>query len=281
MLLGNQRRETTFPKEILPRARVVESKGNRLSARPRSNAVLGPKRRSRGRTLAIGLLLAVGASEINSQPLPPRRPPEPGSAKLAGPDEGSDVGAPDMGACLVQLADMGVRFQTETAPSNDDACIVAMPVRLERLLVRDGAGGSIQFAERPLIDCRLAKSFVLWVGGVVAPVLAENFSSGLKTVKTGSGFECRNRNREAAGKLSAHALGLALDISGFELANGRVLSFGSSGDPAAQAALQTIRTAACGWFTTVLGPGSDAAHENHLHLDIQQHGADGRYRICE
>ena len=42
-----------------------------------------------------------------------------------------------------------------------------------------------------------------------------------------------------------------------------------------------IRVAACGWFTTVLGPGSDAAHAEHLHVDILQHGSSDRYRICQ
>jgi hypothetical protein len=31
----------------------------------------------------------------------------------------------------------------------------------------------------------------------------------------------------------------------------------------------------------VLGPGSDPMHEDHLHVDIEPHGASGRYRICE
>jgi hypothetical protein len=39
--------------------------------------------------------------------------------------------------------------------------------------------------------------------------------------------------------------------------------------------------AACGWFTTILDPGSDPAHADHLHVDIQQHGSSGRYRICQ
>ena len=43
----------------------------------------------------------------------------------------------------------------------------------------------------------------------------------------------------------------------------------------------TLRTAACGWFTTILGPGSDAAHATHWHLDIERHGSSDRYRICQ
>jgi hypothetical protein len=103
----------------------------------------------------------------------------------------------------------------------------------------------------------------------------------LKAVRTGPGYECRNRNRAKDGKLSSHAVGLAIDISGFELANGRVLSVKPNGDDRVRAAIGAIRTAACGWFTTVLGPGSDAAHAEHLHVDILQHGSSERYRICE
>ena len=46
-------------------------------------------------------------------------------------------------------------------------------------------------------------------------------------------------------------------------------------------ALNSMRTAACGWFMTVLGPGSDPVHEDHLHVDVEPHGASGRYRICD
>jgi hypothetical protein len=39
--------------------------------------------------------------------------------------------------------------------------------------------------------------------------------------------------------------------------------------------------AGCGWFTTVLGPGSDEAHANHIHVDILQHGSSNHYRIFQ
>ncbi|MFD0463084.1 extensin family protein [Microvirga aerilata] len=40
-----------------------------------------------------------------------------------------------------------------------------------------------------------------------------------------------------------------------------------------------VQKAACPIFTTVLGPGSDAAHGDHLHLDLRQRKGD--YRICQ
>jgi hypothetical protein len=100
-------------------------------------------------------------------------------------------------------------------------------------------------------------------------------------VQTGPGFECRNVNRSPSGKLSAHAEGLAIDTASFELVDGTRLSVKPGGPAAGQAVLDTVRQAGCGWFTTILGPGSDAAHGDHLHVDVQRHGSSDRYRICQ
>jgi hypothetical protein len=51
--------------------------------------------------------------------------------------------------------------------------------------------------------------------------------------------------------------------------------------PAEAAFLAAVRTTACGYFLTVLGPGSDAAHAEHLHVDLGLHGRTANYRICE
>src|SRR5215217_3210996 len=99
--------------------------------------------------------------------------------------------------------------------------------------------------------------------------------SPLRAVRTGPGFVCRNRNHQIGGKLSAHASGLAVDIASFELANGEALSIAEAKDERKMAVLATLRTAACGWFTTILGPGSDAAHATHWHLDIERHARSG------
>jgi len=93
-----------------------------------------------------------------------------------------------------------------------------------------------------------------------------------------SGFRV---SQPQSSELSAHASGLAVDIASFELANGEVLSIAEAKDERKVAVLATLRTAACGWFTTILGPGSDAAHATHWHLDIERHGSSDRYRICQ
>ena len=117
------------------------------------------------------------------------------------------------------------------------------------------------------------------VGIIRSPVRASILPN--KAVPTGVGFECRKRNRAATGKLSAHALGLAVDVAGFELASGGRLFVTESQDSPKVTLLSALRRASCGWFTTILGPGTDAMHADHWHLDIQQHGSSASYRICQ
>ena len=40
-----------------------------------------------------------------------------------------------------------------------------------------------------------------------------------------------------------------------------------------------VQGAACLFFSTVLGPGSNAAHDDHLHLDIKARR--GGFRLCQ
>ena len=152
------------------------------------------------------------------------------------------------------------------------------PVAVKRLRVRDKV---VEFPDGPVLDCRFADRLGQWTSDLVIPVVFGGLGTELKAVRTGPGFECRNRNHAASGKLSAHATGLAVDVAGFDLANGDHLLVTEATDQAKVGVLRTLRTGACGWFTTILGPGTDAAHATHWHLDIMKHGSSEYYRICQ
>jgi hypothetical protein len=154
-------------------------------------------------------------------------------------------------------------------------------VRLKAVPVPTKPETVVRLADQPILACRFAGPFGHWIGDLVAPLAAGIKGSELRAVQTGPGFECRNRNRATTGKLSAHAQGLAIDIAGFELGNGTTLRIRPELNTPPDPALTALRTAACGWFTTILGPGSDEAHYDHLHVDIEQHGSSDRYRICQ
>jgi hypothetical protein len=185
-------------------------------------------------------------------------------------------------ACLARLRAAGVQFDILTAPvAAKAACIIEVPVRLKSVTAQARAATKVLLPEEPVVSCQFAERLTAWLGHLVAPLIAGWMSSDLRAVRTGPGYECRNRNGAATGKLSAHAVGNAIDISAFEVSGGRLTPIKPNGDEAMRDVIDSVRTAACGWFTTVLGPGSDAAHTDHLHVDILLHGTSDRYRICQ
>ena len=246
--------------------------------------------------LMLAAVVVLGADAGTAQTMPPLPPPRPSDATVpavppARPAETprvpprEDVPTPAVAEpdpCLRQLKAAGFEIEVAEHPTaSNELCQIEVPVQLKAVPVRSRPGAMVRLGDQPILACRFADSFGGWLGDLVAPVVAGSLNTELKSVRTGPGFECRNRNGAATGKLSAHAEGLAIDIVGFELANGSSLRIQPEGDAPANLALTALRTAACGWFTTVLGPGSDMAHADHLHVDILQHGSSNRYRICQ
>ena len=57
------------------------------------------------------------------------------------------------------------------------------------------------------------------------------------------------------------------------------VQYGWHGSPEEQGFLHDVQSAACDEFTTVLAPGANVYHYNHIHVDLMRH-YDGRH-ICE
>ncbi len=239
----------------------------------------------------VPVLIAQAALAQTIAPLPPPRPVEvpspvtPSAPQLQPPPTpkaDAPSAASEADTCLAGLRAAGFEIEPAEPPqAANELCRIETPVRLKAVPVPTKAEAVVRLANQPILACRFAGPFGYWIGDLVAPLLVGIKGSDLKAVQTGPGFECRNRNRATTGKLSAHAQGLAIDIAGFELANGTTLRIKPEPDTAPDPALAALRKAACGWFTTILGPGSDEAHHDHLHVDIEQHGSSDRYRICQ
>jgi hypothetical protein len=228
-------------------------------------------------------------------PIPPARPPEVGRTQPAAPlplrppqperpqpQSNAPPGDETPVSCLARLQALGVKAEAVSAPNEQGgSCGVTDPIRLKELHPSHGSGSPIRFPEEPVVDCRLAEPLAHWLSDIAQPLISARLSTAVTAVRTAGAYSCRNRNHALDGKLSAHALGLALDIGSFELQGGGSLSVVPGEDVTRNRVMAAIRTAACGWFTTILGPGSDAAHADHLHVDVQQHGSNERYRICQ
>src|SRR5207344_405363 len=81
-------------------------------------------------------------------------------------------------------------------------------------------------------------------------------------------------------RISEHAFGNALDIAAFTLADGHKITVkgGWHGTPEEQGFLRDVQGAACAQFNTVLAPGSNVYHYDHIHVDLMRR-RDG-HRAC-
>lgn len=142
-------------------------------------------------------------------------------------------------------------------------------------------GETVNLPDRPLLACEFARRLADYVRLIVSPLAQATLGAKAAAIETGPGYECRARDRIAGAKISAHGKGLAVDFAAIALSDKRRVLVERQTSAEETAYFRAIRTAACGWFTTVLGPGSDPFHANNMHLDIELHGANVSYRICQ
>lgn len=130
------------------------------------------------------------------------------------------------------------------------------------------------------LACPIVSALDRWVSGGVQPAALRWFNSPVVEIKQISAYSCRGMVGAGTSRISEHAFGNALDIAGFTLADGRKISVkdGWRGSPEEQGFLHDVQLYACDTFTTVLAPGYNAAHYNHIHVDLMRR-ASGR-RPC-
>ena len=229
--------------------------------------------------LALGASAAARAEE---PPLPPSRPPErrtPAKSSEAAipPPQAPKAEAPS--TCLANLIGDGATADAVTAPpASAEGCGIAEPVRLSSTMTE---GGAVSLPDQPLIACQFASVLADYVRLIVAPLGQATLHARVAAIETGPGYDCRTQDRIAGAKISAHAKGLAVDFTAVTLSDKRRISVERQTYAEETSYFRAIRTAACGWFTTVLGPGSDAYHANNMHMDVEPHGSSGNYRICQ
>lgn len=230
---------------------------------------------------------------VADHPLPPPRPPELGGAareaapapapaqapvaEAQGPPEpyGPPIPADlrrapapptvaqgDVAGCLARLKELGVAFE----PKPDIAagsCGAAAPVRVTAL------SPSLALSTPSTMVCPMAEALARWTREAVEPAAREYLDDRLKRLAIGTHYECRPQR--GGGKLSEHAFANAVDVMGFEFEKRPAVpvAFHADGSPPDRFQ-DAVQAKACAFFSTVLGPGSDAAHADHLHLDLRQ-----------
>jgi hypothetical protein len=131
------------------------------------------------------------------------------------------------------------------------------------------------------LACPLVSVLDRWISEAVQPAAQKWFGQPVSGIKQISAYSCRGMNGNANAHISEHAFGNALDISAFVLADGRTVTVerGWHGTPEEQGFLRDVQGAACRMFNTVLAPGANVYHYNHIHVDLMRRAY--RPQICE
>jgi hypothetical protein len=131
------------------------------------------------------------------------------------------------------------------------------------------------------LACPLVSVLDRWISESVQPAAQKWFGQPVTGIRQISAYSCRGMNGNPNAHISEHAFGNALDIASFVLADGRTVTVerGWHGTPEEQGFLRDVQGSACQMFTTVLAPGSNKYHYNHIHVDLMRRAR--RPRICE
>ena len=146
--------------------------------------------------------------------------------------------------------------------------------------VRTRPAGPVSVTPAATLACPLISVLDQWIDTAVQPAALRWFGQPVVEIKQISAYSCRGMNGNSNARISEHAFGNAIDIAVFTLADGRKIAVktGWHGAPEEQGFLHDVQGAACDRFTTVLAPGSDAYHYDHMHVDLMRR-ASGR-RAC-
>lgn len=149
-------------------------------------------------------------------------------------------------------------------------------------LMSGAAGGRVALRPAATLRCPMIPAVDHWVQTVVEPAARYHFGVPVRELKVAASYGCRPMNHKPGAKLSEHGHANAIDISEFQLADGRTVSVkgGWWGGERERAFLRAVHRGACDTFTTVLGPHYDSHHRDHFHLDLARHGRSGTHHVC-
>jgi hypothetical protein len=240
----------------------------------------------------ILLLMAPGATWAQPVPAPKERPagpakratkpeqPKPAATPAVAPAQPLDMrdwpfgnAASGPSSCDRRLAEIAA-FSPREGVVGPGECGMAEAVRLEAVRLPDGT--RIPLNPPSTMLCPMAEAVAMFIRDELAPAAGE-LGSPLAAIVNFDSYECRGRNRVAGARVSEHGKGNAIDIKAVRLRNGSVIDLTEAASP--KDFRDRIRTAACNRFNTVLGPGSDPYHENHIHLDLARRSRG--YKMCQ
>ena len=179
-------------------------------------------------------------------------------------------------ACRTRLKRLGVVFKEKPPIHRSASCNIDNPIEVSGF-----NSGSIAFKPAATLNCQVTETFARWIKGDLQPAARLRYLSGINTIYNAGGYSCRTMNHRRGAKMSEHSRGNAIDVTRIKLNNGKDISVRRPGFFAfrEKGLLNSVRSDACDYFTTVLGPGYNPEHANHFHFDLMQRRSG--YRACK
>lgn len=179
--------------------------------------------------------------------------------------------------CIAQgLVQPSAYLEVGSALNGDGVCGMTRPFKVAAV-----SGGFVALEPKATLACPLVANVEAWFHEGVQPAAMAWMGAPVTEIKQISAYSCRTMNGQPGAAISEHAFGNALDIASFRFADGREIKVeqGWKGRPEEQGFLRAVHASACERFSTVLGPGADVFHYNHIHVDLARR-ASGR-NVCQ
>lgn len=136
--------------------------------------------------------------------------------------------------------------------------------------VRVKSIAGVTLSQESVMTCETAEALKHWISKDVEKAFGRR--NRVVSLRVAAHYACRTRNNRPGAKISEHGRGKAIDISGFKLEDGTVVTvLDGWKSRKTRKKLAKIWKAACGPFGTVLGPEADRHHRDHFHLDVARH----------
>lgn len=174
----------------------------------------------------------------------------------------------DAAQCRAVLADASATQILEPLDTSD-TCHV-------RNRVAVSAVGSARI-DRIETACATALRMTMWERHGLQPAARDIFDAEVSVIRQIGSYNCRQIRTTSGNstRWSTHATADAIDITGFDLTNGRRIRLISDWDGNEDDArfLRAARDSACTWFATTLSPDYNSLHADHFHLQSRGWGA--------
>ena len=222
------------------------------------------------KTFVCAIVLLTGsalASNAETVPVPRERPP------ILEDQSSTPKIESERSPCQLQLLEIA-EFKPQPPITGPGECAATDVVNVNAVLLPGNQ--RVVFSPIVTLQCSMAEAVAHWIRDDVAPTL-DSLGMSLRGIETLESFGCRSFNGISGAKLSEHGHANALDVRSLKLANGTIIELTNA--TVSKSLREQLRQTACTRFSTVLGNGADAYHENHVHIDLMLRT--NNYKICQ